>query len=60
MMALKDIPKEYQDLASKRDDEITKETEKVTPIWLYRDDDDKKKVDVVLFAKTIIKPEMSI
>lgn len=55
MMALKDIPKEYQDLASKRDDEITKETEKVTPIWLYRDDDDKKKVDVVLFAKTIIK-----
>lgn len=55
MMTIKDIPNEYKDLANKRDDEITKDAEKVTPIWLYRDDDDKKKVNVVLFAKTIIK-----
>lgn len=55
MMAIKKIPTEYKDLADKRDDEITKDAEKVTPIWLYRDDDDKKKVNVVLFAKTIIK-----
>lgn len=54
-MAIKEIPKEYQNVADKRDAEMKEQAKKVTPIWLYRDDDDKKKVNVVLFAKTIIK-----
>ena len=54
-MPVKEIPKEYQNAADKRDAEMGEQTKKVTPIWLYRDEDDKKKVNTVLFAKTIIK-----
>ncbi len=54
-MAIKEIPKEYQNVADKRDAEMKEQAKKVTPIWLYRDQDDKKKVNPVLFAKTIIK-----
>ena len=54
-MAIKEIPKEYQNVADKRDAEMKEQAKKVTPIWLYRDQDDKKKVNSVLFAKTIIK-----
>ena len=54
-MPVKEIPKEYQNAADKRDAEMEEQTKKVTPIWLYRDEDDKKKVNTVLFAKTIIK-----
>ena len=49
-MPVKEIPKEYQNAADKRDAEMEEQTKKVMPIWLYRDEDDKKKVNTVLFA----------
>lgn len=53
-MTLKEIPKEYRPIADKRDKEMKEAAKKVIPIWLYTDDDDKKKIDVIKFAKTII------
>lgn len=53
-MTLKEIPEEYRPIADKRDKEMKEAAKKVIPIWLYTDDDDKKKIDVIKFAKTII------
>ncbi len=55
MMAVKEIPAEYQEAATKRDEKIKGTNNKVTPIWIYTDDDDKKKIDVIKFATCIIK-----
>lgn len=55
MMAVKEIPAEYQKAATKRDEKIKGTNNKVTPIWIYTDDDDKKKIDVIKFATCIIK-----
>lgn len=53
-MTLKEIPEEYRPIADKRDKEMKEAAKKVIPIWLYTDDNDKKKIDVIEFAKTII------
>ena len=53
-MTLKEIPEEYRPIADKRDKEMKEAAKKVIPIWLYTDDNDKKKIDVIKFAKTII------
>ncbi|WP_301876089.1 DNA primase family protein [Limosilactobacillus oris] len=54
-MAIKEIPKEFKAAANKRDDAMKEAARKVTPIWLYTDDDDKKKIDVIKFATCVIK-----
>lgn len=53
-MVVKEVPKEFQEDAQKRDDEIKEANKKVAPIWLYKDDDDKTKIDVIKFAHCII------
>lgn len=35
MMAVKEIPVEYQKAATKRDEKIKDTNNKVTPIWIY-------------------------
>ncbi len=53
-MVVREVPKEFQEDAQKRDDEIKEANKKVAPIWLYKDDDDKTKIDVIKFAHCII------
>lgn len=55
MMAAKEIPEEYKKAAENRDKKINNNDAKVTPIWLYKGDDDKTKIDVINFANCIIE-----
>lgn len=57
MMAIKEIPREYQSAADARDDAMKEAAKKVIPMWLYTDpnDDNKTKINVIGFAKCIIK-----
>ena len=49
MMAIKEIPREYQSAADARDDAMKEAAKKVIPMWLYTDpnDDNKTKINVI-------------